>query len=125
MHSYIHRSPISSAAKYAAANAQSNEVCGLADEKAQLLWKAPGNDAEKGCVLTLSGKASEAIQMITSGITTHQSTVKSVFAILLVTFPGPMRGSASLTRLGAALAKRSAQRNAKERWCEAEVNRIR
>ena len=54
-------------AKYAAANAQSNEVVRLADEKGAALWKALGT-MQNGCVLALSGKASEAIQMITSGI---------------------------------------------------------
>ena len=65
-------------AKYAAANAQSNEVVRLADEKGAALWKALGT-MQKGCVLALSGKASEAIQMITSGITTYQSTGSRVY----------------------------------------------
>ena len=72
-------------AKYAAASGQSNEVVRLADEKGAALWKALGT-MEQGCVLALSGKASEAIQMITSG-DHHISVnrVKSVFAILFGT----------------------------------------
>ena len=34
---------------------------------------------QRGCVLALSGKAPEAIQMITSGITTYQSTGSRVY----------------------------------------------
>src|SRR5262249_8048760 len=65
-------------AKYAAANAQSTEVVRLADEKGGGLWKALGT-MEQGCVLALSGKASEAIQVITSGITTYRSTGSRVY----------------------------------------------
>jgi predicted ATPase len=65
-------------AKYAAANAQSNEVVRLADEKGAAIWKALGT-MEKGCVLALSGKASQSVQMITSGITTYRSTGSRVY----------------------------------------------
>jgi class 3 adenylate cyclase/tetratricopeptide (TPR) repeat protein len=59
--------------KYAAASAQSSEVVRLADEKGAALWKALGT-MQKGCVVALSGKASEGIQMMTSGITMYRST---------------------------------------------------
>ena len=65
-------------ANYAAANAQSDEVVRLADEKDAAIWKALAT-MQKGCVLALSGKASEGIQMITSGITTYQSTGSRVY----------------------------------------------
>ena len=72
-------------AKYAAANAQSNEVVRLADEKGAALWKALGT-MEQGCVLALSGKASEAIQMITGDHHISVNRFKSVFAIPFGTF---------------------------------------
>ena len=53
---------------YAAANAQSDELVALADEKGASFWKAIGMMMQ-GCVLALTGKASDAVQMITSGIT--------------------------------------------------------
>jgi tetratricopeptide (TPR) repeat protein len=65
-------------AKYAAADAQTNEVVRLADEKGAALWKALGT-MEKGCLLALSGKASEAIQMITSGLSIYRSTGSRVY----------------------------------------------
>ncbi|MFZ1148740.1 MAG: AAA family ATPase, partial [Xanthobacteraceae bacterium] len=65
-------------ANYAAATAQSDEVVRLADEKNAAIWKALAT-MQKGCVLALSGKASEGIQMITSGITTYKSTGSRVY----------------------------------------------
>ena len=48
---------------YAAANAEADELVALADEKGALFWKATGM-LFQGCVLALTGKASDAIQMI-------------------------------------------------------------
>jgi predicted ATPase len=58
---------------YAAASAQSDEVVALASEKGALLFKAIGI-LNQGCVLPLTGKAADAVQMITSGITALRST---------------------------------------------------
>ena len=53
---------------YATANAQLDELVALADEKGALFWKAMGISL-RGCVFALTGKASEAVQMLTSGLT--------------------------------------------------------
>ena len=58
---------------YATANAQSDELVALADEKGSVLWKAFGM-FNQGCVLALTGKAADAVQMITSGLTAYRST---------------------------------------------------
>ncbi len=58
---------------YAAANAQLNEVVALAVEKGAFFWKALGM-VPQGCVLVLTGKASDAIQTLTSGVTALRST---------------------------------------------------
>ena len=50
-----------------------DELVALADEKGALFWKALGM-LHQGCVLALTGKASDAVQMITSGITALRST---------------------------------------------------
>jgi hypothetical protein len=93
-------------AKYSAANAQSNEVTRLAEEKGAPFWKALGT-MEKGCVLAQSGKAAEAIQMTTSGITTYQTTGSRLFLpFFLSHLSRPTPISANLMTLGAALAKR-------------------
>jgi predicted ATPase len=112
-------------AKYAAANAQSNEVVRLADEKGAALWKALGT-MEQGCVLALSGKASEAIQMITSGITTYRSTSSRVYLPFFLAHLS--KAHAELGQfddawrcIGEAM---TAVETTKERWYEAEINRI-
>src|SRR6516165_973404 len=112
-------------AKYAAANAQSNDVVRLADEKGAALWKALGTMG-KGCVLALSGKAAEAIQMITSGITTYRSTGSRVYLPFCLSHLS--RAHAELGQfddacrcIGEAL---TAVKTTKERWYEAEINRI-
>ena len=58
---------------YAAANTPVDELIALADEKGSLFWKAYGM-MYQGDVLTLTGRASDAVQMITSGITAFRST---------------------------------------------------
>jgi predicted ATPase len=112
-------------AKYAAANKQSNEVVRLADEKGAALWKGLGM-MQNGCVLALSGKAAEAIQMITSGITTYQSTGSRVYLPIFLSHLS--RAHAELGQfndawrcIGEAM---TAAETTKERWYEAEINRI-
>jgi tetratricopeptide (TPR) repeat protein len=58
---------------YAKANAEADEAVALADEKGALFWK-PAGIVQQGCILALTGQASEAVHMITSGITTWRST---------------------------------------------------
>jgi predicted ATPase len=111
--------------KFAAANAQSSEVVRLADEKGAALWKALGT-MTKGCVLVLSGNASEAIQMISSGITTYRSTGSRVY--LPVFWSHLSRAHAELGQYNDAwrciCEAMTAVETTKERWYEAEINRI-
>ena len=58
---------------YAAASAQLDEVASLADERGIFYWKVCGMTWQ-GVLLALTGKASTAVQMITSGITAYRST---------------------------------------------------
>jgi class 3 adenylate cyclase/predicted ATPase len=111
--------------QFAAANAQSSEVVRLADEKGAALWKALGT-MTKGCVLVLSGNASEAIQMISSGITTYRSTGSRVY--LPVFWSHLSRAHAELGQYNDAwrciCEAMTAVETTKERWYEAEINRI-
>src|SRR5262245_58929711 len=111
-------------AKYAAANAQSNEVVRLADEKGAALWKALGTMGQ-GCVLALSGKASEGIQMITSGITTYRSTGSRVYLPFFLSHLS--RAHAELGQFDDAWRcigeVMTAIETTNERWVEAEVHR--
>ena len=63
---------------YAAANAHADELVALADEKGAMLWKAAGM-MNQGWVAALTGNASNAIQMITSGITAWRSTAATTW----------------------------------------------
>ena len=112
-------------AKYAAANAQSNEVVRLADEKGAALWKALGT-MQNGCVLALSGKASEAIQMITSGIIMYRSTGSRVYLPIFLshlsrTYAELGQFDQAWRCIGEAM---TAVETTKERWYEAEIHRV-
>jgi predicted ATPase len=110
---------------YAAASADAVELAALADEKDALLWKSLGISVQ-GWLLALTGKASDAIQAITTGVTALQSTEATIWMPLSLTY---------LTRAYAELGQfDDAWRSigeavmmvetTKERWCEAEVNRV-
>jgi predicted ATPase len=58
---------------YAGADEKANQLTALADEKGVPYWKACGM-AHIGCVLALTGKASDAIQILTSAITAFRAT---------------------------------------------------
>ena len=110
---------------YATANAQADELVALADEKGALFWKAYGM-LSQGCVLALTGKASDAVQMITSGITALRSTGATMWMPLYLSYLA--RAYAELGQfddawrcIGEAM---TAMETTKERWCEAEVHRI-
>ena len=80
----------------------------------------------QGCVLALTGKASDAVQMITSGITAWRSTGATVWTPLYLSYLA--RAYAELGQfddawrcIGEAM---TAVETTKERWCEAEVHRM-
>ena len=75
--------------------------------KGRLFWKAVGM-LQQGCVLALTGKARDAVQMITSGITAFRSTGATCVDAVGIShiWREPMRNSANSMMLGAALAKR-------------------
>jgi predicted ATPase len=96
----------------------------LADEKGALYWKALGI-ALHGCVLALSGKASEAVQLIGSGITGLRSTGATIFMPLYLSHLA--KAYAELRQvddawrcIGEAV---TTIETTKERWLEAEVHR--
>jgi hypothetical protein len=63
---------------YAAANAALDELIGLADERGAPYWKALGT-AVRGWLFALTGKASDAVRAITSGITSLRSTGATLY----------------------------------------------
>jgi hypothetical protein len=66
---------------YIAANALADELVALGDESGSLNWKAWGMIFQ-GCVLANTGQPSNAVQMITSGLTTFRSTGSTLFVSL-------------------------------------------
>ena len=58
---------------YATAKERLDELLALANEKSAVYWKARGLVLQ-GCVLSATGEASEAVQIISSGLTTYRST---------------------------------------------------
>jgi predicted ATPase len=110
---------------YPVAIAQTQELFALAEEKGALLWKSARN-IHHGVVLALTGKASDAVQMITSGIAAYRSTGAT------------LRVPWDLSYLATAYAElgqfddawrciteaMTAVETTKERWCEAELRRV-
>jgi predicted ATPase len=109
---------------YGPARAQTDELVALADEKGALFWKAEGMLLQ-GHLLALTGKASEAVQMMTSGITALRSTgatlwMPSHLAYLARAYGDLGQFDDAWRCIGEAIA---AIETTKERWCEAEVHR--
>ncbi len=110
---------------YAAVNAEADEVVALADKKGAPFWKATAI-VFKGCVLALTGKAADAVQMITSGITAWRSTGSTLWLPMYLSYLA--WAHTELDQLddawrciGEAMA---AVETTKETWFEAEVHRI-
>jgi predicted ATPase len=70
--------PLIHCGNYATASAQLDELTALADEKGTLFWKVAGM-LDRGCLLASIGGASNAVHMITSGITARRSTGSALF----------------------------------------------
>ena len=110
---------------YAAATAALDELTALAGEKGALFWNAHGT-AQQGCLFGLTGKDSDAIKMLTSGFIALRSTGTTCWTPLY---------SSNLARAYVELGKfddawrciseaTTAIETTKERWFDAEVNRI-
>jgi len=110
---------------YATANAQSDEVVPMAGEKGSVIWRAFGM-MNQGCVSALTGKASDAVRTMSAGISTWRSTGSTLF--LPGYLPTLAIAHAELGQfddasrcIGEAM---TTIETTKERWCEAEVNRV-
>jgi predicted ATPase len=110
---------------YAAAKALVDEFSVLKDQTGSLFWGAWGM-MQQGCLLALTGKASDAVQTITSGVTAMQSTGTTMWMPLWLSYLA--RANAETGQFDNARRciseATAAVETAKERWCEAEVNRI-
>jgi predicted ATPase len=110
---------------YAAANLLLDEAIALADEKGALLWKADAMMSQ-GWLLASTGKAPSAVQTMTLGIAAWRSTGSTLWIPFYLSHLA--RAHAELGQLDDARRcigdAMSAMETTKEKWCEAEVNRI-
>ena len=110
---------------YTAANLQATEVVAMADAKGTLVWKAWAM-INQGYASVLTGKASEAIQMITAGIAAWRSTGGTSLIPFYSTYLARAYAEArqfddAWRCIGEAEA---AVERTKEKWCEGELHRI-
>jgi class 3 adenylate cyclase/predicted ATPase len=110
--------------KYAAVNAQADEIIALADQKGSPLWKTSGLLIQ-GCVLALAGNSLDAVHMLTAGIAAWRSTG----ATLWIPFYLPYMAKAGAELRHYDDARRcideamTATQTSKETWCEADIHR--
>jgi predicted ATPase len=108
---------------YATANALAGELVALADEKGSVYWKAIGM-MNQGSVWVLTGKVSDAVQMITSGLTAIRPTgtawVQAHLWRLAIAFAELGKFDDAWRCVGEAM---TVVETAKLRLWEAEINR--
>jgi class 3 adenylate cyclase/predicted ATPase len=109
---------------YPAANALAEEAIALADEKAAVARRAFGM-MQQGSLLALTGHASNAIQIMSSGIGAWRSTGSTLWtpwylSLLARTYAELGQSGDAWRCIGEAM---TAVETTKERWCEAEVHR--
>ena len=110
---------------YASAAAVFDELVQLAEQKGTLFWKAFGM-MNQGCACALSGQASEAVRMITFGLSARQSTGSTMWMPFFLSYLA--RAHIELGNLEDACSSIGEAievlEMSKERWCEAEVYRM-
>ena len=110
---------------YVMGNLLVDELVALAEAKGTLLWDALGRIL-RGGVLTLKGNSSDVVQMITSGIDAEKATGATFFipwfASSLASAYAELGKIEDAWRcIGEAM---TAAESTKEKWYEAEINRI-
>jgi class 3 adenylate cyclase/predicted ATPase len=110
---------------YAAANAAAEELIALADAKGAPYFKALGT-AARGCVFARSGKASDAIRAITSGMALLRSTGAHLYEPaqlwhLALAYADLGQPDDARRCIDEAIGQAE---TSKEKWCEAELHRI-
>jgi class 3 adenylate cyclase/predicted ATPase len=110
---------------HVAAHTLADQLLALADEKGASLRKAEAI-LQRGCVFVLTNRASEAVETIASGVAAWRATGATVWTPLHMSFL-----ATALAKLGHFSDARrcideamTAVEIAKEKWCEAEVNRV-
>jgi predicted ATPase len=110
---------------YVAAHTQVDELVALADERGAPYWKAVGT-AVRGWIFTETGKPSDAVRAITSGITSLRSTRAALYEpwhlwYLATAYAELGQPDDARRCIDDAIDK---VERSKEKWCEAEVHRV-
>jgi predicted ATPase len=110
---------------YAAANALVDELIALADEKGILYWKALGM-LQQAWLLALTGRASDAIEMLVSGMTARRLTGAtaggpSYLSYLAEVYADLDQFNDAWRCIDEAI---TSVETTKERWWEAEIHRV-
>jgi predicted ATPase len=110
---------------YVAANTHCEELVALADEKGSTFWKAFAM-LRQGHLVALTGKASDAVRVITSGITAFRSTGATMWLPLYMSqlasaYAVLGQFDDAWRCVGEAM---TVAETTKERWCDAEINRV-
>ena len=110
---------------YAAASAEANELVPLADERGSLFWGSLGMLVQ-GCVLALTGKVSDAVHVITSGINARRSTAATALEPFCLSYLAGAHAELdnfddALSCIREAITK---VETTKESWFEAEIKRM-
>ena len=110
---------------YATARALSYELVALAGEKGASFWEAHAM-TNQGCLLALTGDVADPVDMITSALSTYQSTGATVFVPWYAsTLAGAYAKLGQFNDAWRCIREAlTAVETTKERWCEAEVHRI-
>jgi class 3 adenylate cyclase/predicted ATPase len=109
---------------FARATAHAHEAVALAEEKGLSVWKAYGRTLQ-GCVLALTGEASDAVHTIRCGITALQSTGTTMQMPMFLTHLA--LAYARLDQFDDArgcIEEAMAAAEAGEKWNEADTHRI-
>jgi predicted ATPase len=100
------------------------ELVAMAEDKCSLFWKALGM-TNQGCVLALTGRASDATEILISWMTALRTTGATSRMPLFL--PHLARAHAELGQFEAAWRcigeAMTASETTKETWCEAEIHR--
>jgi predicted ATPase len=110
---------------YDAANELLKELTGLAEEKGAPFRKAEAV-LRRGYVLTLTGQAAKAVEMVSNGIVLWRSAGSTIFTpehefMLAIAHADSGQSDEAWRCISKAM---TAMQATKERWCEAEANRV-
>ena len=110
--------------KHAAATALVDELLALADEKGSLFWKAIGM-VHQGILFALTGRATDAVHMLNSGLSAFRSTGSTGFMPWNLSYLAvPYAELGQFDNAWRCIAEAmTTMETTKERWVEAEVNR--